>query len=183
MVASVAVFNQKASSTKVTDAPGKEGGNLFGAYSAGIWRAALEPILRDKTWNFPPEDPEVVNGDSVPVPPVVGLDVGAASALLAANGFQVKVSDERKDNDVPANFVAEQSPSGRGARGMTITLYLSSGKLPGGAARAAGSARSADPSAAAPGRRRGRLPSRDPADRSSTGRDPGRIAAPRSRRS
>jgi membrane peptidoglycan carboxypeptidase len=128
MSASVAVFNQKGTSSRLTDVPGKEGGNVFGAYSAGIWREALEPILRERTWTVPPEDPEVVNGDSVPVPSVVGLDVGAATALLAASGFQAKVSDERKDSAVPAGNVAEQSPSGRAAPGMTITLYLSSGK-------------------------------------------------------
>jgi membrane peptidoglycan carboxypeptidase len=130
MVASVAVFNPRGTSEQLTDVPFKEGRDVFGAYSAGIWRAALEPILRDRTWTIPPEDPEVVNGDSVPVPSVVGLDVAAASALLAAHGFQVKVSDERKDSAVPANLVAEQSPTGRAARGMTITLYLSSGKAP-----------------------------------------------------
>jgi membrane peptidoglycan carboxypeptidase len=126
--ASVAVFNQKKSSSRLEDVPGREGRDVFGAYSASIWREALEPILRERTWTIPPEDPEVVNGDSVPVPQVVGLDVGAASALLAAHGFQVRVSDERKDSAIPANLVAEQSPSGRGARGMTVTLYLSTGK-------------------------------------------------------
>jgi membrane peptidoglycan carboxypeptidase len=130
--ASVAVFNQRETSKQLTDVPGREGGDVFGAYSAGIWREALEPILRDRTWSIPPEDPEVVNGDSVPVPSVVGLDVGAATALLQLAGFQVRVSDERRDSAVPANLVAEQSPSGRGAPGMTVVLYLSSGKAPGG---------------------------------------------------
>jgi membrane peptidoglycan carboxypeptidase len=141
--ASVAVFNQKKSSSRLEDVPGREGRDVFGAYSAGIWRDALEPILRERTWSIPPEDPEVVNGDSVPVPSVVGLDVGAASALLTEHGFQVQVSNERKDSAVPANLVAEQSPSGRGARGMTVTLYLSSGKPP------------ADGQPTPPGRRRG----------------------------
>jgi membrane peptidoglycan carboxypeptidase len=126
--ASVAVFNQKESSAQLTDVPGREGRDVFGAYSAGIWREALEPILRDRTWSIPPEDPEVVNGDSVPVPSVVGLDVGAASALLASFGFRPRIADERRDSNIPANFVAEQSPSGRGAPGMTVTLYLSTGR-------------------------------------------------------
>ena len=85
MAASVAVFNQKETSKKLEDVPGREGGNVFGAYSAGIWRDALEPVLRDRSWSFPPEDPEVVNGDSVPVPSVVGLDPAAAIGLLAAS--------------------------------------------------------------------------------------------------
>lgn len=103
-------------------------GNVFGAYSARIWRNAMEPILQNRTWSFAPEDPEVVNGDSVAVPSVVGLDRAAATGILVANGFQAQVSNERKDSAVPADFVAEQSPSGRGSRGMMVTLYLSSGK-------------------------------------------------------
>jgi membrane peptidoglycan carboxypeptidase len=126
--ASVAVFNQKGTSSRLVDVPDREGRDVFGAYSAGIWRAALEPILRDRTWSIPPEDPKVVNGDSVAVPPVDGLDVGSATALLQGAGFQVKVSDERRDSAFPEGVVAEHSPSGRGARGMTVTLYLSNGK-------------------------------------------------------
>jgi membrane peptidoglycan carboxypeptidase len=128
--ASVAVFNQKESSTQLTDVPDREGRDVFGAYSAAIWRNALEPILRERTWSIPPEDPEVVNGDSIPVPSVTGLDVGAATALLQGAGFQVKVSDERRDSQFPEGAVAEQSPKDRGAPGMTITLYLSNGKKP-----------------------------------------------------
>jgi hypothetical protein len=100
---------------------------VFGAYSAAIWRQALEPFLVNRTWQFPPEDPEVVNGDSVDVRSVVGLDVASATALLIGDGFQVRLATERKDGPVPANFVVEQSPSGRAARGQQITLYLSSG--------------------------------------------------------
>ena len=128
MAASVAVFNQKETSKKVEDAPGREGGNLYGAYSAGIWREALEPVLRDRSWSFPPEDAEVVNGDSVPVPSVVGQDPAAAIGLLAASGFGARVSEERKDSPLPPDRIAEQSPSGRGTPGMTVILYLSSGK-------------------------------------------------------
>jgi len=128
MSASVAVYNQRETSKRLVDVPGREGADVFGAYSAGIWRTALEPILRDRSWSFPPEDPEVVNGDSVPVPSVVGLDPASAIALLAAHGFGARLSDERKDSKLPPDRIAEQSPSGRGSRGMTVILYLSSGK-------------------------------------------------------
>jgi membrane peptidoglycan carboxypeptidase len=124
---STAVFDPKNTSSALEDVPGKEGANVFGAYSAAIWRQGMEPFLTGNTWQFPPEDPEVVNGDSVDVRSVVGLDVASATALLIGDGFQVRVADERKDGPVPANFVAEQSPSGRAARGQQITLYLSSG--------------------------------------------------------
>ncbi len=123
-----AVFDPKNTSISLTDVPGKEGQNVFGAYSAAIWRRAMEPFLVNKTWSFPPADPEVVNGDSVPVQSVVGLDPNAAIALLQSTGFQARIAVEQKDSAVPAGNVAEQSPSGRAAPGMTITLYLSNGK-------------------------------------------------------
>lgn len=125
-----AVLNPDNPSRAIEDVPGKEGSSLhvFGAYSALIWRQAMQPFLESKTWSFPPEDPEVVNGDSVPVQSVVGLDPNAAIALLQSSGFQALVAPEQKDSAVPAGFVAEQSPTGRAARGMTITLYLSTGK-------------------------------------------------------
>jgi membrane peptidoglycan carboxypeptidase len=133
LVASVAVYNQKKSTEPLVDVPGKEGANVFGAYSATIWRAALEPILLQKgSWSFPPEDPEVVNGDSVGVPSVVGLDPATATGILQASGFQVTIAPERKDSQVPAGLVAEQSPSGRGAPGQMVFLYLSSGNAPQG---------------------------------------------------
>jgi membrane peptidoglycan carboxypeptidase len=127
---SVAVFNQRKTSSRLEDVPEREGRDVFGAYSAAIWRAAMEPILRDRTWTIPPEDPEVVNGESVPVPPVVGQDLGTATATLQSFGFQVSVSGERKDSPYPPNVVAEQSPSGRGVAGQVVTLYLSSGRAP-----------------------------------------------------
>jgi membrane peptidoglycan carboxypeptidase len=123
-----AVFDPKNTSIALTDVPGKEGANVFGAYSAAIWRNAMQPFLIDKTWSFPPADQEVVNGDSVPVQSVVGMDPAAATGLLQASGFQVRIAPEQRDSAVPAGSVAAQSPSGRASRGMTITLYLSTGK-------------------------------------------------------
>jgi membrane peptidoglycan carboxypeptidase len=121
-----AVFDPKNTSLALTDVPGS--GTVFGRYSADIWRKAMEPFLAAKTWSFPPADPTVVNGDSVPVRSVVGLDPNAAVALLQADGFQARIAPEKKDTAVPAGRVGEQSPTGRAARGMTITLYLSTGK-------------------------------------------------------
>jgi membrane peptidoglycan carboxypeptidase len=123
-----AVFDPKNTSAALTDVPGKEGQNVFGAYSAQIWRNAMAPFLMQRTWSFPPADPEVINGNSVPVQSVVGLDPAAATGLLRSSGFQVRIAPERKNSAVPAGNVAEQSPSGRAAPGMTITLYLSTGK-------------------------------------------------------
>jgi membrane peptidoglycan carboxypeptidase len=123
-----AVFDPTNTSQALTDVPGKEGQNVFGAYSAQIWRNAMTPFLMQRTWSFPPADQEVVNGNSVPVQTVIGMDVAAATGILRAQGFQVRVAPELKDSPVPAGHVAEQSPVGRAAPGMTITLYLSTGK-------------------------------------------------------
>ena len=123
-----AVFDPTNTSQALTDVPGKEGQNVFGAYSAAIWRNAMQPYLENRTWSFPPADPKVVNGNSVPVQSVVGMDPAAATGILRSQGFQVRIAPEKKDSAVPAGNVAEQSPSGRAAPGMTITLYLSTGK-------------------------------------------------------
>jgi membrane peptidoglycan carboxypeptidase len=123
-----AIFDPTNTSQALTDVPGKEGRNVFGAYSATIWRNAMTPFLMQRTWSFPPADPKVVNGDSVPVQSVIGLDPNAATGILRAQGFDVRIAPERKDSPVPAGNVAQQSPMGRAAPGMTITLYLSNGK-------------------------------------------------------
>jgi membrane peptidoglycan carboxypeptidase len=133
-----AVFDPKNTSQALTDVPGKDGQNVFGAYSAQIWRNAMTPFLQDHTWSFPAADPEVVNGNSVPVQTVVGMDPAAATGILRAQGFQVRIAPEKKDGPVPAGHVAEQSPQGRAAPGMTITLYLASGKGAPGAPGAPG---------------------------------------------
>jgi membrane peptidoglycan carboxypeptidase len=121
------VFNPTNPKLALEDVPNINR-SVFGAYSAGIWRRAMEPFLNNHTWSFPPPDPEVINGDSVPVQSVVGLDPNSATGLLRAMGFQVRIAPEKKDSAVPAGNVAEQSPTGRAARGMVITLYLSTGK-------------------------------------------------------
>jgi len=123
-----AVFDPTNTSQALTDVPGKEGQNVFGAYSASIWRNAMQPFLENKSWSWPPADQAVVNGNSVPVQSVIGMDPAAATGVLRSQGFQVRISPEKKDSAVPAGNVAEQSPSGRAAPGMTITLYLSTGK-------------------------------------------------------
>ena len=128
-----AVLNPDNPSSALEDVPNRDNSRpIFGAYSAAIWRASMESILRDRTWSFAPEDPEVVNGDSVAVRDVTGLDVNSATALLQGDGFQVRVAEERRASAAPKDFVAEQSPKGRAARGMAITLYLSNGTPPAG---------------------------------------------------
>ena len=124
---STSVFNPTNPKLALEDVPNINR-SVFGAYSAGIWRRGMEPFLGNHTWSFPPADPEVINGDSVPVQSVVGMDPASATGVLQAGGFQVQIAPEQKDSPEPAGSVAAQSPSGRAARGMMITLYLSNGK-------------------------------------------------------
>ena len=161
MVASVAVFNQKKTKEPLVDVPSRENSNVFGAYSATIWRQALQPIIQSRSWAFPPEDPEVVRGDSVAVPSVIGLDPAAATGVLQASGFPVVIAGERRDSPYPANFVAEQSPINRATRGQTVYLYLSSGRPP--AARPGpGQGGGLQPGQPRPGRRGSPRPPRRP---------------------
>ena len=145
----------------LTDVPGKEGRDVFGAYSAGdLARRARADPARTARWSFPPEDPEVVNGDSVPVPSVVGLDVGCRDRAAAAPGLPGPGRGRAQGQPAAGRTaVAEQSPSGRAPAGMTVMLYLSSGKAP------AASRRPANPTRpAAPGRG-WRRPASDPQSR------------------
>jgi membrane peptidoglycan carboxypeptidase len=69
-------------------------------------------------------------GDQVQIPYVVGQSVDAATQTLTDAGFSVRVDSKQVDSNVPAGSVAEQSPSGRGVRGTTVTLTLSNGHSP-----------------------------------------------------
>ncbi len=131
ITASVATFDPDNSSSPLRDVPGypPDGTEVFGAFSSTIWRDALSTwLLARPRWQFPPEDPAVVNGNSVPVPSVVGQDINTAAQILASFGFSIEVSPERKESGLPPDRIAEQSPSGRGLPGQKVIVYLSSGK-------------------------------------------------------
>jgi penicillin-binding protein 1A len=68
-------------------------------------------------------DPEP---ETVPVPNVVGMPDGAASARLRGDGFDVAVVRERCDGgcDPRKGIVWAQSPSGEAPAGATITIYV-----------------------------------------------------------
>src|SRR5205823_9453454 len=122
-------------------------GEIFGSFSAHIWNDALTPtLLGQPRWQFPPIDQAVVNGNSVPVPSVVGQDVGTATQILAGLGFGITVAPDRKDSPLPPDRIADQSPSGRGLPGQKITVYLSTGNPKAG---------QPPPKPGPPGRRRG----------------------------
>jgi membrane peptidoglycan carboxypeptidase len=152
-VGSVAVFNPDNPNSALRDIDGfSTGGDVFGAFSAGIWVKAMSPILLGgPSWQFPPEDPSVVNGNSVPVPSVVGQDVNTATQILASYGFGIEVATKRRDSPLPPDRIADQSPTGRALPGQKIIVFLSSGKAPTGQPTGPGGV----PSPGPPGHRRG----------------------------
>jgi membrane peptidoglycan carboxypeptidase len=131
--ASVAVFNPASPSSAVRDIPGHEGENLFGGKAAApIWKQAMQDIMQRFAFQpWPPEDPDVVRGDAVPVPSVVGMDLNTAKATLADKGFQVEVGAPM-DSLQPKDHVADQSPKGFAEKNGIITLRLSTGTPPAG---------------------------------------------------
>ena len=131
--ASVAVFNPASPSAPVRDIPGYEGQNLYGGRAAApIWKQAMQEIMQRFPFQaWPPEDQDVVRGDAVPVPSVIGMDLNAAKATLEGKGFQVEVGDP-VDSVVPKDHVADQSPQGLAEKNGVITLHLSTGKPPPG---------------------------------------------------
>jgi len=131
--ASVAVFNPASPSSPVRDIPGYEGQNLYGGRAAApIWKQAMKEIMqRFQPQQWPPEDKDVVRGDAVPVPTVIGMDLNTAKATLEGLGFQVDVGGPI-DSAVPKDRVADQSPQGYAEKNGTITLRLSTGKAPAG---------------------------------------------------
>src|SRR5262249_50916025 len=82
--ASVAVFNPASPSSPVRDIPGHEGENLYGGRAAApIWKDAMAEIMQQyKPTDWPAEDGDVVRGDAVPVPTVIGMDLNTAKGTL-----------------------------------------------------------------------------------------------------
>jgi membrane peptidoglycan carboxypeptidase len=131
--ASVAVFNPRSTSKPVRDIPGYENQNLYGGRAAApIWKQAMVDLqAKYEPQSWPKEDEDVVRGDAVPVPSVIGLDLNQAKDRLEGEGFNVDVADPVDSTELK-DHVAEQSPSGLGAKGGTIVLHLSTGKPPAG---------------------------------------------------
>lgn len=117
IAASVMVFNPKVK---------EDVGGFGGGKGATIWHDAMAPILDARgSSDFPPSDPAVVRGNTVPVP---GCDdvVGCQFALTDAGFFHRVV---RVDSDLEDGELVGTSP-GRGARavpGQMIVIRESNG--------------------------------------------------------
>ena len=99
------------------------GGTIAGPVWGEIMKAATNglPVKR-----FTAPSAAVLNGNYVPLPDVIGNSVANAKEKLAAAGFQVKVGSV-VDSPIAEGRVARTSPSGKAAKGGTVTLLISRG--------------------------------------------------------
>ncbi|TFV48508.1 transglycosylase domain-containing protein [Blastococcus sp. TF02A_35] len=115
--ASVLVFNSEAD---------KSVGGFGGGKGATIWHDAMAPILTGQPMvPFPPEDPEVAEGDTAVVPAC--SSASACEAALEAAGFQPTVREV--DSAEPAGaFLGTRPGSGsRVSAGSSVTIQVSNG--------------------------------------------------------
>jgi membrane peptidoglycan carboxypeptidase len=117
IAASAMVFNPKRNQNV---------GGFGGGKGAAIWHAAMAPILEARgSGQFPPADPQVVKGKTVPVPACD--DVVDCQFTLTDAGFFHRVV--KVDSDLKAGALVGTSP-GRGARavpGQMILIRASNG--------------------------------------------------------
>ena len=108
------------------------GGNVFGGNTpARTWFGAMKPILDGQpVLPLPPTDPRYVNGGAArPVPNVIGRPLAQAQAILNRAHWN-KIATTTVDNAAPPGTVLGEDPRGQALPDETITLTLSSGKVP-----------------------------------------------------
>ena len=101
--------------------------NAYGAYASGVWLQALLPLISGQQWTWP--DPNAAAGVDVPTS-ILGQDLAAAQATLAAAGFKMAQLDEANKllcaSSEPSGTVAYFAPQ-RANPGSTITVCPSLG--------------------------------------------------------
>jgi membrane peptidoglycan carboxypeptidase len=117
IAASVMVFNPKDP---------EDVGGYGGGKGATIWHDAMAPILTARgSGVFPPADPIVVRGNTVPVPGC--SSVSQCRSVLAAAGFRhttVKTDSDKKDGAL----VGTSPPrGGRAVIGQLVSILVSNG--------------------------------------------------------
>jgi membrane peptidoglycan carboxypeptidase len=134
LVSAASLVNPIRPKQTVHDLPNLPGVNvgqdIFGAYAATYWLAAYGPRLRASRWAWP--DVHDLPA-TVPVPDVVGKSVEVATSTLNRAGFQQSVFAVPCGSAVRRGDVAYQQPP-VAQRGSMITVCLSSGTAPTGAA-------------------------------------------------
>lgn len=132
-VAAVGLFQPATPTTKITDLDISPTAIFGGTIPAEIWHDAMLPIMQQLTpEQFPPFDPVVQDGDSIPVPNVVGQDIATAQTMLTSAGFQVKLVPATATDNGPADRIVSQSPKGRASAGSVITITPGNGQGGGG---------------------------------------------------
>nr|BFE32205.1 transglycosylase domain-containing protein [Actinomadura rugatobispora] len=105
---------------------------VYGVYGAdtpgAMWQQSMRGALADKPspgFATPTRD----FGDTIRVPDVKGMSVGAATARLKAAELEVKVSPRPIESDAPRGSVASTSPGAQTevGPGTTVIIYPSNG--------------------------------------------------------
>ncbi|WP_344594636.1 penicillin-binding protein [Actinomadura vinacea] len=106
---------------------------VYGVYGAdtpgAMWQQSMRSALAGKPapgFARPTRD----FGDTIKVPDVKGMSIGAATARLKAAELEVKVSPRPVESDAPKGSVASTSPGAQTevGPGSTVILYPSNGK-------------------------------------------------------
>ncbi|MBO0877368.1 MAG: PASTA domain-containing protein, partial [Pseudonocardia sp.] len=106
-------------------------GNIYGGKApARTWFRAMSGYLADQpVLPLPPTDSRFIQGgDTKRIPDVIGKDVDDAKDILDDKDWDVVI--QRVDNRARRGMVVGQSPRGSALPGETVTLQVSSGKVP-----------------------------------------------------
>ena len=117
IAAGVVVFNPKEAENV---------GGFGGGKGATVWRDAMAPILAARgSSDFPPADPRVAQGNTVPVPGCSSVD--DCVRVLAAAGFQSTTL--RVDSSSAEGELVGTSPrrGGRAVLGQVVSILVSNG--------------------------------------------------------
>jgi membrane peptidoglycan carboxypeptidase len=117
ITASVMVFNPKVNQNV---------GGFGGGKGATVWRDAMAPILEARgSGVFPPADPTVVIGNTIPVPGC--SSVADCVRVLAAAGFQSTTVTVRSAERQGALVGTSPARGGRAVPGQVVSILVSNG--------------------------------------------------------
>lgn len=106
-----------------------------GIIPAPTWKSFMDRALDGVPFEGFPEvtDDDVIYGELIPVPGVIGRSPSQAQATLEAAGFAVRIQSTQVYSDsIPAGQVASQSPGGGGLTlpGSVVSITVSAGPEP-----------------------------------------------------
>jgi membrane peptidoglycan carboxypeptidase len=128
-VSAAAMVNAVNPNQRIANVPGitvnNEGTDTFGATVSKFWLQAYGPTLAAQHWAWP----TAASTAGEQVPPVTGMDVPAAQAVLQQAGFKAAVLPTKCGSAVQFDNVAYFSPA-IAVPGATISLCQSNGTAP-----------------------------------------------------